>query len=279
MQKQSYDVVALDMDGTLLNSDHATTRYTREVLRRAEQAGKVIALATGRCLSELLDHAEEIGAVHYIICENGACIYDVRAKKCISRVPIAEEKMERLMELSQRFDAVVQFFMEDQAYMRIAKERSLEPYHVEEFRSVFEKGSVFAEDLFERYRATRQQVDKVNFYFRTEEDRLSMQKLLENDGLAMVYSIGLDLEISTQGVNKADGLGRLCDHLKLPLSSVMAVGDGGNDLDIMRAAGLSVAMGNAIPEVIELADAVTDDNDHDGAAKAIERFALAEQNG
>lgn len=275
MQQQKYAVVALDMDGTLLNSNHETTQLTRRILRQADGAGKIIALATGRCLSELRDHVERIGAIRYVICENGACVYDTRAQKSISRIAIKPEDIEFILRLSEEFDAVMQFFMEDQSYLKGSADMDLKPYHLEDFRAVFEQGSIFAEDLPERYRAANAQVDKVNFYFRTPEDREAMRRQLAGRDLITVYSIGIGLEISPAGVNKGRGLERLCAHLNVPLQQSIAIGDGGNDLDIMRTAGLAVAMGNAIPEVTALADAVTEDCDHDGAARAVERYMLA----
>ena len=274
MQKHSYAIVALDMDGTLLNSDHDTTPYTREVIRRAGDAGKVVALATGRCLSELLEHVRNLETVRFLICENGACIYDTQVQRSISRLSILQETVERVMMLSERYDAVVQFFMEDQSFLKCSREMDLSPYHIEEYRKVFEDGSVFDENLFERYRAQRGAVDKINFYFRNSGDRSALRDELADSGLAMVESIGLGLELSPCDASKGRGLERLCAYLDVPVADSMAVGDGGNDLEIMQTAGLSVAMGNAIPEVTALADAITDDCDHDGAAKAIEKFML-----
>lgn len=274
MQKTRYSVAALDMDGTLLNSDHDTTPYTREVIRRAGSAGKVVALATGRCLSELEEHVRELGAVRYLICENGACVYDVQLCRSISRQSIDPEMVDYVIGFSGRYDAVVQFFMEDQSYLACSSHMDLTPYHIEEYRKVFENGSIFDEQLFERYRANRYVVDKINFYFRSADDRASMRAELAGCGLAMADSIGIGLELSPRDTSKGHGLERLCEHLNVPLTESMAVGDGGNDLEIMRTAGLAVAMGNAIPEVTALADAITDDCDHDGAAKAIEKYML-----
>jgi HAD superfamily hydrolase (TIGR01484 family) len=72
--------VALDMDGTLLNSRHEITEYTRSVIRRAMRAGKYVALSTGRTISELTQHIDELGGVSHLICENGALVYDVCAQ-------------------------------------------------------------------------------------------------------------------------------------------------------------------------------------------------------
>ena len=92
----------------------------------------------------------------------------------------------------------------------------------------------------------------------------------------MSDSLGVGYEISPPDATKALGLEALCRYLGIPVERVMAVGDGANDVDLMRAAGFSVAMGNAVEEVRALADAVTDDNDHEGAGKAVLRYMLGE---
>lgn len=276
MQKRNYAVAALDMDGTLLNSNHEITPYTLKIIRRADEAGKVIALATGRCLSELTDPMRILGnSVRYVICENGACVYDVRRACSISRVSFTHELVDRIMAIGEKFDAVVQIFMEDQSYLRFDPAHSLVPYRLESFRPVFEAGSIFDTDLFDRYRALRPLVDKINFYFSSSDDRDAFRAALADEPVVLADSIGIALEISPEGVNKGCGLLRLCEHLNVPVSESMAVGDGGNDLDIMRTAGLSVAMGNAIDEVRALADVMTADCDHDGAALAIQTYMLA----
>lgn len=274
MQKQDYAIAALDMDGTLLNSNHETTPYTRAVIRRAADAGKVVALSTGRCISELRDHMQQLDVIRYIICENGACIYDAKQDESIRTIAIPTEEVEFLLEVMDRYDALAQIFIENHSYLRTARHRDLSPYHLEDFRSVFESGSIFDPGLFEHWRENRRCVEKINLYLKTAEDRARFYAELEGHSLVAADSIGVGVEISAAGVNKGCGLKMLCDYLNTPLEDSMAVGDGGNDLEIMRASGLGVAMGNAIPEVVALADVITEDCDHDGAAKAIEKYML-----
>lgn len=274
MQKKNYAIAALDMDGTLLNSHHETTAYTREVIRRAADAGKVVALSTGRCMSELRDHVRQLDAIRYIICENGACIYDAKKGESIRTKPIPEAEVEFLIEVMERYDAVPQMFIENQSYLRVAKEKDLTPYHMEYFRSVFEVGSIFDPELFEHWRSEKRSVEKINLYMKNTEERARFYAELEGHPLVVADSIGIGVEISAEGVDKGCGLKMLCDYLNTPLEDSMAVGDGGNDLGIIRAAGLGVAMGNAIPEIVDAADVLTDDNNHDGAAKAIEKYML-----
>ena len=90
----------------------------------------------------------------------------------------------------------------------------------------------------------------------------------------MTSSLPTNLELNAGGVNKGRGLLALAKALGFAREQVMACGDSGNDAAMLKAVGLGVAMGNATPDILAAADAVTDTNDRDGVAKALERFVL-----
>ena len=274
MQKKNYRLAALDMDGTLLGSNHLISDYSKRVLARVAESGKIAALATGRALSELRGIIDDIPALRYAICENGAVIYDLHTKKCIHREIIPKEDVEFAMAELEKRTVIAQVYMLDQAYLRASREIDLNPYHLEYFRSVWEAGSVFDPDLFEHYRAEHPPVDKMDLYFTGEADRDEFRAIISQRNLEVAGSIGLGIEVSSKRANKANGLKRLCSLLNIPLEETIAVGDSDNDRGILQTAGFSVAMGNALPEIKAIANAVTDDNDNHGAAKALEKFLL-----
>ena len=271
-----YRLAALDMDGTLLNSDHETTPYTRAVIARAAAAGKIVALSTGRALSELWAHLRTIPGIAYVIGESGACIYDVRQDRIRHRIALDDGAVDAIFTAAEGMDVTVQCFIDNQSYMTGESDAAMAAHHVTEFAAAFRAGSVFIEDAAALCRASQGRVSKVNLYFADAEERSRYPERIRSLCVAIKDSVGIGWEISPPQADKAKGLIFLCDHLGLSPNQVMAVGDGGNDLDIMAAAGLSVAMGNAIDAVKAMADATTDDCDHDGAAKAIERYMLSE---
>lgn len=274
MKCGDYALVALDMDGTLLNSDHQTTPYTRNVIRKAADSGKIAAISTGRCLSELREHIQTISGISYVICENGACVYDVYADAKIRQISIPQEEIEYVISLALNYDVTRQFFMDNQSYIQCDDEEGLKRYHVYDYASVFRAGSVYVEDMFEHYFQHRGSVEKINLYFASEQDREAFCVQMAGRDVLLAHSIGIGIEVSPSDATKARGLETLCNHLDLPLAASMAIGDAGNDVDIMKVAGLSVAMGNAIAEIAEIADVMTDDCDNDGAAKAIEKYMM-----
>ncbi len=276
MTDSLYDLAALDMDGTLLNTAHEITPFTRDALNRADAAGKVIALCTGRCLSELRDYFARIPGIRYAINESGGCLYDVRADRVLRQAAIDDDVVDWLFDIAVPRDVMLQGFFGNQSHIQIANIKDLARYHMAGFASVFEAGSIFTHDLRALWRESGRPMTKFLFYFTTEEEKARFTEAMGKADLCVTGCMGIGYEISPRGAGKDDGLRNLCAHLGLPVERTMAVGDGDNDIELMRAAGFSVAMGNAVAPVRQLADAVTEDCDHDGAGKAVLRYLLGE---
>ena len=119
-------------------------------------------------------------------------------------------------------------------------------------------------------------IEKVTMRFTRPEERLEALEVLSDGGRFLVTtSIPGNAEVNAKGVDKGVGLLALAKHLGIAQESVMACGDSSNDAAMLRAAGFAVAMGNATPDIRALADVITDTNDEDGVAKAIEKYVLA----
>ena len=279
MNTDGYRLVALEMDGTLLNTEHETSAYTREVIRRVAQSGKVAAISTGRCLSELWEHFEKLPDINYAICENGAYVYNIRNKEIIHRITLTDEQVRKVFEAAEGFDLKLQFFRDSQSCMQCSDISEFHKYHVGDFTEVFVKTAVFVEDLRTYYAAEKGGIGKFNLYCTCEADKRTVwERIVQNvPELTLSDSIGIGVEVSPCGATKAVGLEKLCSWLGMTTESAMAVGDASNDIEILKKAGLSVAMGNATDEVKAVADVITEDCDHDGAARAIQRYMLREE--
>lgn len=112
---------------------------------------------------------------------------------------------------------------------------------------------------------------KIHLFFPNHEEKLKAAALLQGLPFFVSESVPNDIEVMPLGVDKGTGLSALAAYLNLTPAEVMAVGDGENDLAMLRYAGLSVAMGNACDTVKKTARVVTETNDEDGLAKAVER--------
>ena len=271
---KDYVLAALDMDGTLLNTCHEVTPHTREVLEQVVREGCLIALSTGRCMSELKRYLDAHPAIGYVIGESGGWIYDIRKNVTLRHIALDDAEVDFMLNAAEGMDITWQVFVDNQSYIQFGKSRDWSRYRLAGFRVAFELGSLFVDDAPGLCRANPGKVEKINFYFGDEAECDRFGELIAGRPLAVTGSIAIGYEVSPTNVSKAQGLRLLCDYLGLSMEQTMAVGDGGNDLDIMAAAGLAVAMGNAIKEVRDVADVITDDNDHDGVAHAIEKYML-----
>lgn len=271
-----YSLIALDMDGTLFNSQLKVPDGNREAIQRAHAAGKHVALSTGRCLSEIRDTLKILPEIRYIVCENGSCVYDVKYEHTIHVDPVPVQEVHHILNLVRKERAVIQVFHENQSYFNQKDDHWVDACRVGNYREVFRRCSVFDAKLFATYDERPFRIEKVNIYFENVRDRNRIKEALADRPLAISDSLGYMIEIVSDVADKGRGLKMLCDHLKMPIEETIAVGDSMNDIEILKTAGFSAAMGNACPEAKATAHIVTDDCDHDGVAKVIYEYLLAE---
>ena len=271
-----YSLIALDIDGTLLNSELKLTEGNREAIRRAAEAGKHVVLSTGRCLAELRDLMRELPQIRYVVCENGSCVYDCKYEHTIHVDPVPVEETLHILDVTAKERVVLQVFNDNQSYFNQKDTSWTQAYRVGNYDDIFKRCSVFDVKLFERFREKPFRIEKINVYFENARDRDRVSALLADRPMKRSNSIGYMIEMVSEMADKGRGLQKLCDHLKLPIGETIAVGDSMNDIEVLRAAGFSAAMGNACPEAKAAAHIVTADCDHDGVAEVIYKYLLAE---
>ena len=271
-----YSLIALDMDGTLLNSALKISDGNRDAVRRAYAAGKHVALSTGRCLSEIRETLEILPEIRYLVCENGSCVYDVKYERTIHVDPVPVEEIRHILNVIRKERVVIQIFHENQSYFNQKDDHWADACRVGNYRGVFRKCSVFDAKLFADYDERPFRIEKINLYFENVRDRDRVKEMLSDRPLAISDSIGYMIEIVSEVADKGRGLQKLCDHLNMSVEETIAVGDSMNDIEILKTAGFSAAMDNACPEAKAVADFVTADCDHDGVAKVIDEYLLGE---
>ena len=274
MNKQEYMLIALDMDGTLLNSRQEITPRARRAIEEILRQGKQVVFSTGRCIGEMEAYLDAFPSMQYLVCESGACVYDLRKKEHIARIPLPPGQVLEVMECVEGEDILTSFFMGNRPFMDSGYMQRLGEFGLGEFDKVFRQSVVRVDSLFSFYREKPLEVEKINLFFRDDGSRRRTLEKISRLPLSLASSLAGNLEINAREANKGEGLKLLCRHLKLPMESVIAVGDNSNDVEMLRAAGLPVAVGNAVPAVKALATEITDDCDHDGAAIIMEKFML-----
>jgi len=272
---QNYQLIAMDMDGTLLNSKKEISPANRSAIAKAAAVGKTIVLSTGRSLSELKPYLDQLPEIRYLDCASGALIYDLKEKKFLFRSPIAPEVALQIIEIAGREDAMIHLLTERSIIQRNQGEQ-LERYGMAIYQKLFDTVADKWEDIARQYTADPFPVDKLNLYCVAPQSRERIRQRIQAAKLpvTMAYAETTSLEVSALGVDKGVGLKKLCEILSIPLSKTIVVGDANNDLQGLQIAGLAVAMDNAKNDIKQIADVIVADCDHDGCAEAIYTYLL-----
>lgn len=270
-------LIALDLDGTLLNTRKELSQKNMEALQAAAAAGIEIVPTTGRFFTGMPELIRNLPFLHYAITINGAHVYDVVNDTVLARAEIPMPQAVEVMEYLENFDLIYDCYVDSWGWItRSYQEKAHEFVPDEHYLRMLKVLRTPVEELKSHLRENGKDVQKIIIFTRTDELQEELLQLLPKrfPGLLTTSSARHNIEINAPLGNKGDALRALASRLGIPMECTMAIGDGLNDEAMLRAAGLSVAMGNAHPDILALAHEVTDDCDHDGVAQAIETFAL-----
>lgn len=269
-------MIGLDLDGTLLTDDKRLTSYTRNVLERALKQGVTVLVATGRPLAGVPKELLEFPGMRYILTANGARVIDQVSQKILFENTMDLAMAGAAIDVIQDYDALHEVFIEGEGYcdaepLSRIHEFFAEPYMADYIRST----RIPVESIREQIDVLGKNADKVHVIFKHMNDRKeALHRLSEIPGIYVTGAFSNSLEINREGTNKGTGLLRLGSLLGIRREAIMACGDGMNDYDMIREVGLGVAMANGNPRLKEIADYVTESNEADGVAKAIEKYVL-----
>lgn len=238
-------LIALDMDGTLLNSAGEVPDENRAAIREAEEKGIQVVLSTGRSKLTCWEHAESLKLDSYLITVNGSEIWGPNGQ-LLKRKIVDVETIEWMWKIAQ--------------------------HHKTGFWAT-SCDNVWRNEMPEDLMST----EWLKFGFDIEDDAIRatvLEMLKTKDMLEISNSSMTNIEVNALGINKARGIETVCGCLGISMENVMACGDSLNDIAMIKEAGWGVAMGNAQETVKEAADAITSANDDAGVANAIRKWAL-----
>lgn len=269
---KQYRLLSLDMDGTVLNSQkHVSPGNARAISDLVKRGGNVT-LCTGRNLLELHKFAGNLAPVQFAVLMNGSVTYDFMHNRPIQLSSIPRDLALRAAQTALGVGAIVHVMTLRATYIRQQDIDRLADYNLASYHQTFDTLATRIDDPCAFIADHAAEITKLNLYHLTQEDRARTKHALADTGLTLSYSEAASLEVTPAGCSKATGVKRLCDELGMGMDQVVAVGDGLNDLAVLQAVGMPVAMANAAPEVKAIARAKVTDNDHDGVAEAIQRF-------
>lgn len=273
---QQIKMIGLDLDGTLLNTKKELTDHTRRVLAEAINAGILVLMATGRPFTGIPEELRTFPGIHYALTSNGARVLDTDHNKILIEQLLPMESAKKALRIFEKYDTLSEIYFDGQGYADAAKLDNVGKYHHDpNMWNYVRTTRIAVPDIWDVIAKENRNMDKVQALFANMDERAAAWKeLSELKELELVGSLSYNIEINAAGVNKGTALVALGKMLGIPRESIMACGDGDNDVHLLREVGFGVAMANAQPKVKDVADHITASNDEDGVARAIEKFAL-----
>ena len=264
-------LLALDVDGTLTNRSNQVTDATVAALRRAADAGILVALNTGRDWSEARPVLERIPEIRYLMGCTGAYLMDLQTRERLVEHPLKLELARQAYAAVAEYDAIISLYMDDDVYSEERYLREFTRFYPEALgsvvlahRSVESLGAVLA--------ARTADVDKYYLVFADPDERREAMERVKRLPVFATAAAFLDMEIMAREANKGGILLECAEMLGVDPARTVAVGDSENDIAMLQTAGIGVAMGNAKPKVQAAAGLVAPDNEHDGVAWVVEQM-------
>lgn len=262
-----YKLIAVDMDGTLLNSEGIITEKTRASIQRAVEKGAVFSICTGRPIQGVEAFNKLLNLDAPFITYNGAMIVMGKSKEILFQQVLPTEVARNILSIGKTLGTTIVMWSNNKLYAYELNERVLdykkistvEPIIIQNEEEIIQSG--ITKILW--YDDT----EKLDYYQSILKDKL-------RDSCNYCTTRPVFLEFFNKDVSKAVAMEKLGEHFGIRREEMIAVGDGFNDLSMIEYAGLGVAMGNAPEEIKSKADYVTLSNDEDGVAHVLEKFVL-----
>jgi Cof subfamily protein (haloacid dehalogenase superfamily) len=268
-----YRLLAIDVDGTLLDSAHQLRPRVADAVRAVAATGAIVALATGKQFRSIRPLLAELGLSGPQICLNGAVVTESERGAPIAFTPLADAAHRAVIEAvraARRIapDALISQFALDTIYVGAAQARSPQIGVFEEYG---EQRPTLVPDLLETPLPLAAKILVAARVDQIPSLRAAVSPELA-DRVYITTTMPEFLEFFAFGVDKGRALATLGERLGIPREATIAIGDGENDIPLLRAAGLAVAMGNARPATLAAADRVIGSNDDDGLAIFLEEL-------
>ena len=258
------DLIALDLDGTLLAPDESISPRNRAAIKSALRNGIRVVLVTGRGVDTPIRVSKDLGLNLPVICCHGALTKDFGANKTLEHTPVPLQYAKPLLEFAEREELPVAMYMDEAFYRREGSEIVMDDmrgpgwHEVPSLVEVLGEAPTFIRFLGEHaVKRLRDEFGDLPLAFRYE-----------------TWNNFVECAVLNRDASKRNALAQLCADFGVTSDLVLAIGDSRNDVPMLQWAGIGVAMANALPEVRNAVHYVTESNDRDGVAIAIEKFAL-----
>ena len=259
----------LDLDDTLLNSKGELSQSTETAVRASVDKGVIVAIASGRMHTSILPYVERLNTHGPVVSYNGALIKDSLTGKTIYSNPVPLDLAKRVLAFAKQKNIFCQFYTEQDYFFE--KHCDLSEMY---FASTGIKGLDLGDDLDEKINEAPLKILFIDF----DIDKIMnvLNELEEEFGelLYITRSKGQYIEIMNKNVNKGAALLYMCELFSIDIKNTMAIGDGLNDLEMIKKAGVGIAVETAADGLKQAAEIVCGSADDDGPARIIEQIVL-----
>ena len=287
-----YKFVAIDLDGTMLNSYGIVTENTKNVIKKVLNEGVEVIIASGRPIDSIKTIAKEIESKKYFIAGNGALIYDIQNDKIIYEKFMSKEKVLEIIKICEENSISYNLYTETTIIAKALKYNVLY-YHKENLKKEENKRTniTIVDDIYKYVENLENPkflkitvCDENKFVFQSiikklrkvsnieVLDVLHMSRKMIKQGTEDIPIEYYYTEISLKDVDKWNAIEFLMEKMNLKKEEVVAIGDNMNDKIMIENAGLGVAMGGSTPNIINIADYVTTSNNDEGVANVLEKL-------
>ena len=270
-----YQLLVVDIDGTLLGRDGTIAAEDKAALARAGEVGIRVSLSTGRVTQASLKIIEQLSLDGYHIFFDGALVSNPETGEEVYVSPIRSQCVSQIVELAHRLGvnldlySTTRYFVEKETWASDIRRRFFNiPPNVVDFTKLWPQERIIKGTLTVR---SPEEKAKAEIFYQRFNGQLNFSRTT-----TPAYPDVAFINLVAPDVSKGRALEALTSFLGVPLSEVMAIGDGDNDVSLLSKAGLAVAMGNAQEELKAVADYVTLDVEHQGVAAAVRKFLLPE---
>ena len=287
-----YKLVAVDLDGTLLNSYGEVTEYTKEVIKKVQQKGLKFIIASGRPMDSIKSISKDIGADKYFIAGNGAIIYDTQKQEVIYEKYIPKQKVLEIAKICEENNIFYNIYTEKNVITQYLKYNVLYYFKENLKKEPDKKTNIMVVDNMYDFIKNSEEMKCIKITICDESkiifnsiikklknikdievlDVLHMSRKLIKQGTEDVAIEYFFTEITSSEVDKINAIKNLIKILNIDIKDVIAIGDNINDKKMIEEAGLGICMGQASEKIKEIANIVAEDNNNDGVAKALENI-------
>ncbi|AZQ64855.1 HAD family phosphatase [Flammeovirga pectinis] len=267
-----YKMLVLDMDDTLLRDDHTISDKNKTVLRKAQENGIKVVLASGRPTPAMIEFARDLELDtfgSYIISYNGGTLIDMVDESIMFSQSLSKNDIHALSDFAKKNNVDIITYTNDSI---------ISESHSEFIQVEIDITKMHFDQVGDFKKAT--DFDAVKCIMLEDPAYLKTVKPLlvkEFPNLNCSFSKPFFLEVTQNGIDKAATIQRLCEFTGIKQEEVIAVGNAGNDLSMVEFAGLGVWVDNVTPELRDKADVIVSSNNDDGVAEVVERYLLQEQ--